>query len=611
MPRHSRNHRRRSTSSSSTESSSSSSSRSERRRSHRRRQSTEIVEYSNDKCSPKREHSPKRNHSSRKSSCSSSSSDKCDFDEIYKYYKHRLVTDESLMVAGSDAYLNDSNSNSDIIPSEYPLVLNNTNIVYNIDANNEAPYFVRRAGTYVLVAAINSEEASQFSVFVNGLERPLSRSGNNSGAGQIILESLLKLNKDDCVVVRNDQSSTAAVTSKLYVGGILPGNNATFYLIKISPYTAAEKNHEWHEKCLSKKRKHLFRRLLDRLLMDNELMMKGFNVHGSFFTKNNQIVPTESDIQWDNYQNVSGLVWNPTGSNPEQIQVLEDGIYKIICVSNVSTPAQFAVTINGVPQNYTIQGTNKGASQFSVRGLMTLYKNDIISIRNHTSANGSVQITAGAGGSQPTVASICTVVKLAQINKPCVYEHKLSHCEKHYESFKQFLLHDHCLQITGSSTQVSASSDTVQTLPLNHALNWNNTNYLNHIEHVQGKTTFTICEDGVYYLLANALFNEPSQLTLFVNGNPEYSTVSGRDSGGGRTLMRQILTLKKRDVLSVLNYSSYANELSSALNAGGVKVGQNMKFLLYKLSPIMECPPPCPPKPEPKKDKKDDKKPKK
>ncbi len=340
-------------------------------------------------------------------------------------------------------------------------------------------------------------------------------------------------------------------------------------------------------------------------------MMKGFNVHGTFYTKNNLSIPTESEVPFDNFQNVNGLVWNPSGSNPEQIQVLEDGIFKIVFLANVNTPAQYTIFVNGLSLDYTTQGTNKGATQFSVRGLVPLNKNDIITIRNHTSANGSTIIASGAGGSQPTIAALCLIYKIAPLTKPSMDECKMSHCEKYYEKFKQYLLHNHCLQLTGASTNSSVSSDNTQNLVLNDSLVWSYTHLQHNVMHTQGMPTFTIHEDGEYFLLADALFNESSQLTLFVNNMPDASTISGRDSGGGRLLIRQILSLKKGDVLSLVNYSSYATSLSTAVNAGGTKVGQNVRFMVFKMSPNMECPKPCPPKPEPKKDKKDDKKPKK
>jgi len=507
------------------------------------------------------------------------------------------------MVAGSDAYLNAYNTVIDTIPQEYPHILNQTSLSYNIDKNIvNAPFFVRSAGTYLILVALNTNQSSQFALYINGEPRPLTRSGNNGGGGQLVLESTLLLKDNDCIVIRNDESTTQAVVSQLYVGGLLPGNNSTLTIVKVSPECPAEKECDWDEKFLSKKKRHLFKKLQNKLECDNELMVRGFDVHGSFYTVNSLTIPVETSVPWDMYQNVNGMTWNPSGSDPTQIQVLSGGVYKILFVANVNTPAQFAIAVNGVPLSYTIQGTNKGTVQFSLRAIVSLNANDIVTFMNHTSANGDVVVQSGAGGSEATISSIATLVKIAQNCKPCMDEVKA--CKREwFPKFREYLLHQKCLQINGCNALVSASSDTIQTLVLNDDLSWSNTHIQREFKHRQGDLTFRVTESGVYDLIVDSIFNEPAQLTLFVNGVADASTISGRDSGAGRLLMRQILTLKCGDVVEVKNYSSHAPSLTIPCNAGGVAVGQSCKFLLFRLSPLDEVP--CPPTKCGKKEKKD------
>lgn len=63
------------------------------------------------------------------------------------------------------------------------------------------------------------------------------------------------------------------------------------------------------------------------MLCDKELMLKGFNVHGVFYNQNSQVVLTEAPIIFDSNNSVSGLSWSL--STPDQIKILEDGVYKI------------------------------------------------------------------------------------------------------------------------------------------------------------------------------------------------------------------------------------------------------------------------------------------
>jgi hypothetical protein len=139
---------------------------------------------------------------------------------------------------------------------------------------------------------------------------------------------------------------------------------------------------------------------------------------------------------------------------------------------------------------------------------------------------------------------------------------------------------------------------------------WMNNILMQNVNHIQGIKTFTIQEDGVYDLFADISFNEPSQITLFVNGSPDLDTTTGRDSGAARLIVRQFITLHKGDVLTVRRYDPSAGELNTMVNAGGHLLGQNAVFMAFKLSPIIDCPIVCPPVCEPPKIK-DDKKSKK
>jgi hypothetical protein len=83
---------------------------------------------------------------------------------------------------------------------------------------------------------------------------------------------MLPLKKDDVVVMRNSESSTSLVTSNLFVGGLESGNDATFLIMKIAPLETP-KCLEWKEECLSKKKLYLFNKLMEKMLLDTDLML--------------------------------------------------------------------------------------------------------------------------------------------------------------------------------------------------------------------------------------------------------------------------------------------------------------------------------------------------
>lgn len=555
---------------------------------------SEIECYSNDKHKHKK-HSPKSDSEKGKkckphkdSSSSSSDSDhkdKCSFEEIYKYYKYRLLTDNELMVTGSNAYINSYSNSNLIIPKQYPAELEHNSLLYNVsNPYVGAPYYVREDGVYIVFFVINTDQSTQFCMFVNGKEEPLTRYGNNAGGGQLVLRNMLKLRKNDSVVIRNSVSTTPAITSNNKVGGLLTSNDMTFLLMKIAAYETP-KSVNWDEKCLSKRKLYLYNKLLEKLACDKELMIKGFNIHGTFYTTTSQDVITEADVVFNTTANVNGLIWS--SPNPNQVVVQEDGVYKVFFLATVLTSCQFAICVNGVPIDYTIQGINKGAAQITLRVLLELKKNDVLSVKNHTSSNGKTVLSQEAGGVNAAISAILTVFKTSPLCKPCLDVCKLnSYHKKCYEKFKAFLLHQKNLQIAGVP-YIAVSSDVHQEIAVDQSYDWCNTYQKQQIKHDQGTQTFTILEDGLYDIFTDILTNEPSQLALFVNGTPDVSTIFGRESAG-RCLMRQFVKLTKGDVLTVRNYESHAGTIYSGINAGGEFVAQNALFMAFRLSPN-EC----------------------
>ena len=598
MPRpqtRSKNHRRRSVSSSSSSSSSSSNhkSRNKRRESEKRRGSEKRRESEKKhNCKESKESSSDTtivySNDKHKSDSESDCKNKCDFDELYNYYKYRLVRDESLMVAGSGAFLDGYYNETQSTPQTYPVLLDAVSLSRNVDAlYKSSPFYVREAGIYLIIVVINSEQSSQFSFYINGVARELTRTGNNSGAGQLMMESLIRLNENDAILVRNDESAQPSVISQQYIGGTQLGNNTTSLLFKVAPLPDCKEKCDWDEKCISRRKRSLFKKLTNKLVADPELMMNGFNVHGSFYTTLAQSIPLEADVMWDNYQNVQGMTWS--ASNPNQVVVGSSGVYKIFFLGHVAQAAQAGIAINGVVNENTVQGTNKGSSQFTVRSLLNLKAGDIISIKNHSSASGQFTITQQAGGAEFSIAGILTVVKIANCAPPTVIctEVNKYYCEL-YEKFRCYLLNQGCLQVAGSPVYCLSNSDNIQSISPNAKLDWSQIALQHNVRHTPGKPSFTVERDGIYTVYIDVLFNEPSQIAIFVNGLVNSTTIGGRDSGGGKNLIRQILDLKCGDELDVRNYTSYGGAITSAINGGGIKVGQNMSFAVIRLSPSNE-----------------------
>lgn len=510
---------------------------------------------------------------------------------IYNYFKNRLIEDEQLMIAGSNAYANSTCTVSDIVSNNHIINLDNDVLLYNINRfNADSPFFVRESGIYIFFVSVSTDNSAQFTFFVNGIAVPTTCVGTNSGAGQVISRHMLHLNKNDGVVVRNYISSVASISINIGMGGSQLGNSIIMIGFKIAPLNPATVDPCDEEKFMQKlthKKRKLFKKLTEKLLCDLTLMPKGFNVHGTFYNVQTQNVSTESDVVFNANSVVEGLYWNSI--NPTEVKVLESGVYKLFFLATTNTAGQFSISVNGIPIDSTTQGSNRGAGQLTLRTIIELNKDDIITVKNHTSANGTIVISDHAGGIYQSISSILTIFKLAPNVKPvCVpVDCKLvKHYECYYSLYRDYLLYNRHLQIAGTKSYISLSTSVPQKLLVNYSVNWANKLLYQNIKFRQGDNYLTIKEDGIYDIFCDIMTDEPQQLTLFINDVPDYNTTFGRDSGAIRCLMRQFLALKSGDILTVRNWESNNGAVQTSENPGGSFPGQNSLLIAFMLSPL-------------------------
>ncbi len=547
------------------------------------------------KCDKKHDKYDKKNEhhtesSSEDSKCSNK--EKCTFDDVYKYYKNQLLLDETLQVGGSDTYISSYNNTGDTYNLSYPINFTNNNMLLNVDHPSfNAPFCVRSSGIYLLFFVTSVQQSSQFTLFINGIPNTISTTGNNAGSGQTIFRQMYKFNKDDTLIMRNYESSAGSLISPLYVGGLLPGNNATFLLMKLGSLHCDEHKklcNDWNPSCLSRRKQYLFKKILEKMLLDPELMLKGYNTCGTFWTKATQILPTENDVIFDSSSNVNNIGWSST--TPEQIKILEDGIYKVFFMCNTTTSVQLTFYVNGMPMDFTTMGSNKGAGQTSLRTLLSLKKGDYVTVRNHTSTNGQVIINDHDGGILDSLNAILTIFKIAPLYK-CVIKNDCkinSYYKKSFDKFKSYLLSNKHLQLTGTDVYFNYASTNSQVLHVGDAINWELTTLKENVQHRQATVQTVIEKDGIYDLFIDCITSEPAQFTIFINGIPDLDTTTGRDSGANKCLIRQFVKLYKGDVIDVRNYTSTSVNVTTSLNSGGSIPGIPVFFMGFKLCNLDE-----------------------
>ena len=581
MPHQKKNHRDSSSSSSSSDRSCS------RSRSPEKKEKRRDCERSRSKsCSRSRSHSHSRSRSRSRShsrSRSKSPHKKYEFCDIYQYFKNRLLLDEQIMLAGSSAYTFMDDDDDDNIPVNSVIPYDITVVSQKIDyLSVNSPTFVRESGVYVIIIELGTAESTQFSIFVNGVVNPITCISTNSGAGQVVLRYLITLQANDNITV-NNYSSLVTVNSYTYAGGTNLGNSGCIIMYKISPLLPPV----YEKDCLSHKKKKLFKKVEKKLAEDCELMTHGYNIHGSFSNTVAQEVPLEGDVVFSTQNEVDGIQWDV--SSPTQVTIMEDGIYNMYFNVNTQTAAQFAITVNGVPDENTTFGSNRGAGQVSSRGLLSLHKGDVLTVRNHSSSVGPVTVTTKAGGLLEGVNVFLLLFKIAPLVRPCI---KPVPCDLEkalaclYPKLKNYLVRPDGLQIVGSDSYLEMANSTTQSVNQLQPFYWSNVTDKRNVGFVPGDTFLTVTHSGLYNVFAEVATNEPVQIALAVNGVCLPYTIVGRDSGASRCYLREFISLRKGDIVSLYNNKSATPNVTTVSSGNGAYVSSNSLFSLFKLHSI-------------------------
>ena len=133
--------------------------------------------------------------------------------------------------------------------------------------------------------------------------------------------------------------------------------------------------------------------------------------YGYIYNIADQVVPLETAITFsgDGVKTV-GVSHAPGGST---ITISSAGDYKITFSVSGSEPNQFAIFVNGAPVAGTVYGSGAGTQQNSGQTIVTISANDVITLRNHTSA-AAVTLAASTpiGGTAPAVNASILIQKL-------------------------------------------------------------------------------------------------------------------------------------------------------------------------------------------------------
>ena len=459
-----------------------------------------------------------------------------------------------------------------------------------------------------MVTCIKVIFISYGTIFINGFPQFDKVFGSYNSSGQLAITYLVALQDGDAVSFRNYISGTASISIPEIIGGTERGVNVEAVFDKIAPYpvkldecACVPKEPKCEDKKETKKEHRLRRKfniIKKWMKCDPQLNLYGTSACGSFYSTLEQDIVVGGSVLYQNSLNVNNLTYvNGSGD----ITVQQAGIYLYMFVVETAQACQFSVFVNGVIDPTTTAGINKGANVLQLRQEFELKAGDVISIRNHTSANGTVKISNSPGG---TLSGVNTQLILVKIGLPTTLQEnfkKESACilEKDckYKLFKEFLLEDKTVNLFGYSAYCLLNSTNLVKLNLEESVHWNFKGEIKNCLFKSESDVVTVNEAGIYVVNFDFQAKQPTQFTIYINDVPNVPCIAGTDSGSGQVSIRQLVALNKGDVLSVKNHSSFLNPITSVMNPGGNLTGINSLFVAKRLGPIPSTKPckPCKP----------------
>jgi hypothetical protein len=138
----------------------------------------------------------------------------------------------------------------------------------------------------------------------------------------------------------------------------------------------------------------------------------GSSQYGYIYNLNAQVVPLETAVIFSSTGVHSAGITHGLGSS--DIIVVNKGDYTVTYSVSGTEPNQFALFLNGVAVAGTVYGSGAGTQQNTGQAILSIGANDVLTLRNHTSAAAvTLAATPPIGG---TVAAVNASILLLKLN---------------------------------------------------------------------------------------------------------------------------------------------------------------------------------------------------
>ncbi len=154
-----------------------------------------------------------------------------------------------------------------------------------------------------------------------------------------------------------------------------------------------------------------------------------------------------------------------------------------------------------------------------------------------------------------------------------------------YETTVKRLRKEKHLMVNGSDAYGMFYSYCPQLIEPNNNMRFEKKSHVLNLRWDECNQCIKIKRDGIYVVNLTCQFEQPGQICLFVNANPELSSLTSTNNPQNFITVHQILNLNKGDCLSVKNYLSPYPLTTSISSAGIIPESKNICLNIWKIAP--------------------------
>lgn len=154
-----------------------------------------------------------------------------------------------------------------------------------------------------------------------------------------------------------------------------------------------------------------------------------------------------------------------------------------------------------------------------------------------------------------------------------------------YETVVKRLRKEKHLMVNGSDAYGMFYSYCPQLIEPNNSIQFEKKSHALNLRWDECKQCIKIKRDGIYVVNLTCQFEQPGQICLFVNANPELSSLTSSNNPQNFITVHQILNLNKGDCLSVKNYLTPYPLTTSMASSSIIPESKNVCLNIWKIAP--------------------------